>query len=105
MDTPGIPSVSGATHTQAVPSAHAGTTATSRVAAPVDKPAEALPQESPKPVRDPRSLAFHVEGQRIVTTIVDAESNTVIAQIPDADVIRLAAEIDRLRGFFLHDKA
>ena len=75
---------------------------------PIDRPDKQVehPQPEPvKPLRDPRSLAFQVDGSRIVTNIVDPQNNTVVEQIPDAEVIRLAAAIDRLQGFFLLAKA
>jgi flagellar protein FlaG len=55
--------------------------------------------------RDPRSLQFQVEGDRVVTTIVDENNKTVVVQIPDAEVIRIAKAIDRMQGFLLQQKA
>lgn len=110
MDTSGITPVAGPKQpTQAAPTSPVRVAAKTRdtggdVPA-VKKPAEEAPKEPLKPLRDPRSLAFEVDGSRIITTIVDAQNNTVVQQIPDADVIRLAAAIDRLKGFFLLAKA
>ena len=55
--------------------------------------------------RDPRSLQFQVDGDRVITTIVDKNDNTVVVQIPDADMIRIAKAIDRMQGFLVEDKA
>lgn len=71
---------------------------------PVVDPA-AKPHEAAAPLRDPRSLRFHVEGDRVITTIVDEKSNTVVMQIPDAEVIRIAKAIDRMQGFLVEQKA
>ncbi len=57
------------------------------------------------PQRDPRSLQFQVEGDRVITTIVDENDKTVVVQIPDAEVIRIAKAIDRMQGFLLEQKA
>ena len=62
-------------------------------------------QEPVVPLRDPRSLRFHVDGDRVITTIVDENSNTVVMQIPDAEVIRIAKAIDRMQGFLVEQKA
>lgn len=71
---------------------------------PVVDPA-AKQQEAVAPLRDPRSLRFHVDGDRVITTIVDEKSNTVVMQIPDAEVIRIAKAIDRMQGFLVEQKA
>ena len=109
MDTSGITSVAAKSQATPAPSTpHVGNAVKARTTSdvkPVEKPVEEAPKESLKPLRDPRSLAFQVDGSRIITTIVDAQNNTVVQQIPDADVIRLAAAIDRLKGFFLLAKA
>ena len=55
--------------------------------------------------RDPRSLQFQVDGNRVITTIVDENNNTVVVQIPDADMIRIAKAIDRMQGFLVQEKA
>jgi uncharacterized FlaG/YvyC family protein len=108
MDSPGITSTAAVVGraTQATGTTQAASSAKATDAKPVEqKKVEAPPQEALKPLRDPRSLQFQVEGQRIVTTIVDDKNNTVVAQIPDAEVLRIAAAIDRLKGFFLQEKA
>ena len=107
MDSPGITSTAAVGRaTQASGTTQAAPTAKAAEAKPVEqKQVEAPPQEALKPLRDPRSLQFQVDGQRIVTTILDEQNNVVVAQIPDAEVIRLAAAIDRLKGFFLQEKA
>jgi flagellar protein FlaG len=61
--------------------------------------------EDNAPQRDPRSLQYQVEGDRVITTIVDDNDNTVVVQIPDAEVIRIAKAIDRMQGFLLEQKA
>ncbi len=91
-------------------SASAAQTRPTQVASPVGtaKPVETkseIPTESLKPQRDPRSLQFQIQGTRIVTTIVDAKDHTVVEQIPDAEVLRLAEAIDRVKGFFFDEKA
>lgn len=55
--------------------------------------------------RDPRSLQYQVEGDRVITTIVDENDKTVVVQIPDAEVIRIAKAIDRMQGFLVEQKA
>ena len=55
--------------------------------------------------RDPRSLQYQVDGDRVVTTIIDENNKTVVVQIPDAEVIRIAKAIDRMQGFLLQQKA
>ena len=71
---------------------------------PVDDPT-AMQHETVAPLRDPRSLHFHVDGDRVITTIIDDNSNTVVMQIPDAEVIRIAKAIDRMQGFLVEQKA
>jgi flagellar protein FlaG len=61
--------------------------------------------EDNAPQRDPRSLQYQVDGDRVITTIVDENDNTVVVQIPDAEVIRIAKAIDRMQGFLLEQKA
>lgn len=56
------------------------------------------------PQRDPRSLHFQVDGSRVITTIIDENNKTVVLQIPDAEVIRIAKSIDRMQGFLLEQK-
>lgn len=63
------------------------------------------PKQDAEPQRDPRSLQFQVDGNRVVTTIVDENNKTVVVQIPDADVIRIAKAIDRMQGFLVQEKA
>ncbi len=60
---------------------------------------------SSEPQRDPRSLQFQVDGGRVVTTVVDENDQTVVVQIPDAEVLRIAKAIDRMQGFLVEDKA
>lgn len=73
-----------------------------------DKPGtdEAAAMAEPAgPQRDPRSLNFKVDGGRVITTIIDDNSKTVVIQIPDAEVIRIAKSIDRMQGFLVEQKA
>ena len=58
-----------------------------------------------QPQRDPRTLQFQVESGRVITTIIDANNKTVVLQIPDAEVIRIAKSIDRMQGFLIEQKA
>lgn len=67
--------------------------------------ATTAPKQDAEPQRDPRSLQFQVDGNRVVTTIVDENNKTVVVQIPDADVIRIAKAIDRMQGFLVQEKA
>jgi flagellar protein FlaG len=59
------------------------------------------------PQRDPRSLQYQVDGatHRVVATIVDEGSKTVVRQIPDAEILRIAQAIDRMQGFLVEEKA
>lgn len=57
------------------------------------------------PERDSRSLKYLVDGNRVITTIVDDKSKTVVVQIPDAELIRIAKSIDRMQGFFIERDA
>ena len=43
--------------------------------------------------------------QQVVATIVDDGNRTVIRQIPDAEILRIAQAIDRMKGFLLEGKA
>lgn len=56
--------------------------------------------------RDSRSLQYQVDRatHRIVATITDG-NKTVIRQVPDAEVLRIAQAIDRMQGFLITDKA
>ena len=56
--------------------------------------------------RDSRSLQYQVDRatHRIVATITDG-NKTVIRQVPDAEVLRIARAIDRMQGFLITDKA
>jgi flagellar protein FlaG len=63
------------------------------------------PTEDNAPQRDPRSLQYQVDGDRVITTIIDENDKTVVLQIPDAEVIRIAKAIDRMQGFLLEQKA
>ena len=57
--------------------------------------------------RDPRSLQYQVDRgtQQVVATIVDDSNRTVIRQIPDEEILRIAKAIDRMQGFLLESKA
>ncbi len=57
--------------------------------------------------RDPRSLQYQVDGstKQVVATIVDESNKEVVVQIPDAEVLRIAQAIDRMKGFLLEGKA
>ena len=85
--------------------------AAANAAAASSKQSKAPPPPAPPPpqqtqlTRDPRSLQFQVEGNRVITTIVDENNNTVVVQIPDADMIQLAKSIDRMKGFLVQEKA
>ena len=57
------------------------------------------------PERHSSSLKFIVDGNRVITTIVDDQSKQVVVQIPDAELIRIAKSIDRMQGFFIEQKA
>ncbi len=57
------------------------------------------------PERDSRSLKYMVQGNRVITTIVDDQSKKVVVQIPDAELIRIAKSIDRMQGFFIEQNA
>lgn len=72
------------------------------------KTAEAVRAEEAKvPQRDPRSLQYQVDGatHRVVATIIDDGSKTVVRQIPDAEILRIAQAIDRMQGFLVEEKA
>ena len=62
--------------------------------------------DTPVRTRDPRSLQFQVDGatQQVVTKIVDENNRIVIRQIPDAEILRIAQAIDRMKGFLLEGK-
>ena len=57
--------------------------------------------------RDPRSLQYQVDGstKQVVATIVDESNKTVVVQIPNEEVLRIAKAIDRMQGFLLESKA
>lgn len=57
--------------------------------------------------RDPRTLQFQVDKgtQQVVATIVDDTNRVVVRQIPDAEILRIAQAIDRMKGFLLESKA
>lgn len=108
MDTQAIGSTSG-------PAATAQTPARTQAA-----PAEAADAAKHEPVkhttapaaddvrtRDPRSLQYQVDKgtQQVVATIVDDSNRLVIRQIPDAEILRIAQAIDRMKGFLLEGKA
>ena len=59
------------------------------------------------PQRDPRSLQYQVDGatHRVVATIIDDGSKTIVRQIPDAEILRIAQAIDRMQGFLVEEKA
>ena len=65
----------------------------------------AEPKSESTPERDSRSLQYLVQGNRVITTIVDDQSKKVVVQIPDAELIRIAKSIDRMQGFFIEQKA
>jgi flagellar protein FlaG len=65
----------------------------------------AAPKQDAELQRDPRSLQFQVDGNRVITTIIDKNDKTVVVQIPDADMIRIAKQIDRMQGFLIKAKA
>ncbi|ACO78957.1 Flagellar protein [Azotobacter vinelandii CA] len=52
-------------------------------------------------------VEFHLSepGQRVVTEIVDRESGEVIRQIPSEEVLRIAENLERLRGILLRETA
>ena len=113
MDTQAIssnaPSVIAKDSTPVLPRAALGTGR----AAPVGSPGDAVADEAKEPSsvdvrpRDSRSLNFQVDKdtRKVVVTIVDDDNKLVIRQIPDAEMLRIAREIDRLQGFLLDSKA
>lgn len=77
---------------------------------------ETKKQEAPKPApkvdvkvptRDPRSLQYQVDGttHQVVATIVNDSNKTVVRQIPDAEILRIAQAIDRMQGFLVEERA
>lgn len=88
----------------AVSVAAANAAAASRKPA-VAAPPPAPPKQEKQLQRDPRSLQFQVDGNRVISTIVDENNRTVVVQIPDADMIQLAKSIDRMQGFLVQEKA
>ena len=76
-----------------------------RHGAEADPAVEAPRAEAEVPQRDPRSLQYQVDGHRVITTIVDENNKTVVVQIPDAEMIRIAKSIDRMQGFLVEEKA
>ncbi|MBA53316.1 MAG: hypothetical protein CMK89_02570 [Pseudomonadales bacterium] len=72
---------------------------------------EAIPKVRELLQKNQRSLDFKVaeEENRIVITVIDEETDTIIRQIPPEDVLKIAATIDQgleLRGgSILNDKA
>lgn len=106
MDYPGIAPAAGPNQTtKTAPTTQVGSAVKTQTATSGVKSVEEPSQEAVKPLRDPRSIAFQVDGGRIITTIIDSQNHTVVEQIPDAEVVRLAAAIDRLQGFFVSAKA
>ncbi len=81
--------------------------ATSTTAGTDDKRAAqaASPEQEAALQRDPRSLQYQVDGHRVITTIIDENDKTVVVQIPDAEMIRIAKSIDRMQGFLVKSKA
>ena len=77
----------------------------------VSEAAVEVKQSAPPPIevrtRDPRSLQYQVDGstKQVVATIVDESNKVVVVQIPDAEVLRIARAIDRMKGFLLEGKA
>lgn len=72
---------------------------------------EAIPKVRELLQKNQRSLDFKVaeDENRIVITVIDEETDTIIRQIPPEDVLKIAASIDQgldLRGgSILSDKA
>jgi flagellar protein FlaG len=75
--------------------------------APVESGKSASAPDTPVRTRDPRSLQFQVDSatKQVVTQIVDEDNKVVVVQIPDAEVLRIAQAIDRMKGFLLEGKA
>ncbi|MDD5177217.1 MAG: flagellar protein FlaG [Sterolibacterium sp.] len=50
------------------------------------------------------NLQFSIDHDtgRTVVKVIDADTNEVIRQIPDEEILRLAKEIDRVQGLLLH---
>lgn len=63
--------------------------------------------EQSRTLRDPRTLQYQVDSEthRVITTIVDERNDTVILQIPNVEVLRIARAIDRMQGFLVEDIA
>ncbi len=72
---------------------------------------EAIPKVRELMQKNQRSLDFKVaeEDNRVVITVIDEETDTVIRQIPPEDVLKIAASIEQgLKpggGSILNDKA
>lgn len=111
MDTQSIGSISAApAATQTTARSTVATEIAPRANAPGSKRAQAVPNEADVqsiPKRDPRSLQYQVDGgtNRIVATIIDDGSRTVVRQIPDAELLRIAQAIDRMQGFLVEEQA
>lgn len=54
-----------------------------------------------------RNLQFSIDKEtgKTIVTIVDAETNEVIRQIPGDEVLAIARAIDRMQGLLLRQKA
>ncbi len=112
MDTNPIGSISAAAHRPAPPQGRVdGETAKSAAPSPTDAArlgaARATGDAPSIPQRDPRSLQYAVDRgtHRVIATVVDDQNKTVVRQIPNEDVLRIAKEIDRMQGFLVEDKA
>ena len=110
MDIPAITSATATAVPQptAAPSSNAAdkAAASTSVAKPArDRRVETDDTKLDAPERDSRSLQYLVQGNRVITTIVDDQSKKVVVQIPDAELIRIAKSIDRMQGFFIEENA
>lgn len=111
MDSGSIGSITGV-RPAAETATHSPTANVGQAGAVVDKARRledtgATQPEEAKPQRDPRSLQYQVDGDthRVITTIIDDNSKTIVLQIPDAEVIRIAKAIERMQGFLVEEKA
>ena len=111
MDVQSIGAASGVS-ASLQPTARTAPGGAEKTAAPVQKAApveetKAVSLEQTRALRDPRSLQYQVDSEthRVITTIVDERSDTVVVQVPSAELIRIARAIDRMQGFLVEDHA
>lgn len=112
MELPPLPSPAAGAQAPAPREPSAPSSSVDHARAPEAVPADDVLKQAIKEIQEnvgntQTNLRFRVDetSGRIIVSVVDAETNQVVRQIPSEEVMRLARVMDRLQGLLINGKA